>query len=171
MSELRRVGGAVVSLTALLGILLGFHPLSTQRLLSVYVLALAAVGLAALARVAQPGEERLLASQFERALAGRRTGPSRPPELVRTERELILGIGSAGHAHRRLLPLLREAAAARLAAGHGIELARRPDAARALLGEEAWELLRPDRPEPVDRNAPGIPSARVEELVTTLESL
>jgi hypothetical protein len=87
------------------------------------------------------------------------------------ERELELGIAGAGHAHHRLLPLLRAAAAARLASRHGIELERRPEAARELLGEEAWELLRPDRPEPVDRFAPGIPRARVAGLIEKVESL
>ena len=71
------------------------------------------------------------------------------------ERELVLGSADADHAHRRLLPLLRGTAAARIAARHGFELERRPDAARALLGEDVWELLRPDRPEPEDRHAPG----------------
>ena len=171
MSERRRVGGTVAGLTTSLGILLAVHPLSTERLLSIYVLALAAVALAAITRVAQPVEERRLSSPFERALAAREEPSLRPPELVRTERDLTLGMSSSGHAQRRLLPLLRDAADARLAARHGVELDRRPETARALLGEDAWELLRPDRPEPADRNAPGLPLARVETVVTTLESL
>lgn len=168
--ELRRITSAVVTLTAILGILLGVHPLSTERLLSIYVLALAAVALAALTRVAQTAEERHRSSGFDAALRRRGERPMRPPELVRTERELTLGIANAGHLQRRLLPLLRDAAA-RLAQKHGVELARRPDAARTLLGEETWELLRPDRPEPADRNAPGISFARVKALVDRLESL
>jgi hypothetical protein len=90
---------------------------------------------------------------------------------VRTERELTLGMAGASHAHRRLPPILRAAAAVRLAANRSIDLQRDPRAARAALGDEAWELLRPDRPEPADRNAPGLPLARVESLVTTIEEL
>jgi hypothetical protein len=95
----------------------------------------------------------------------------RPPELIRTEREITLGTASAGNLHRRLLPILRAAAAARLSAGHKIDLERRPDAARAVLGEDAWELLRPDRPEPHDRDDPGVPMSRLRDVVSTLEKL
>jgi hypothetical protein len=135
------------------------------------VLVLAAIALAALTRIARPPEELREPSPFERALSRRTERPMRPPELVRTERELTLGLASAGHAHRRLLPLLREAAAARLATRHGVELERRPNEAETLLGEDAWELLRPDRPEPLDRNAQGLPLARVRAVVERLESL
>ena len=104
-------------------------------------------------------------SQFEHALSRNESEPSRPAELVRIEREITLGTSSAGHLHTRLLPLLREAAAARL----GIDLELRPDRARAVLGEETWELVRPDRPEPHDRNAPGLPIRRVRAVVESLE--
>ncbi len=172
MREWRRVAGTFVSTTALLGIGLAVRPLAVERMLAIYVLALAAFGLATLARIARPAEELRRGSQFERALHPRDERPMRPPELVRTERELTLGMASAGHAQRRLLPLLREAAAAReLLAAHGVELARRPREAEALLGEDAWELLRPDRPEPADRNAPGLPLARVQAVVERLEAL
>jgi hypothetical protein len=87
------------------------------------------------------------------------------------ERELELGIADSTHAHRRLLPLLRAAAEARLASRHGIDLDRRPEAAEALLGEDAWELLRPDRPEPTDRHGPGIPRASVAAAIERVESL
>jgi hypothetical protein len=170
VSEARRIGVAVVSTTAVLGIALALHPLTGERLLAIYVLVLAAVALAALTRIARPPAAREL-SRFETALRARAARPLRPPELVRTERELTLGMASAGHLHFRLLPLLRDAAAARLASRHGVELHRRPESARALLGDETWELLRPDRPDPDDRNAPGLPFARVEALVERLEAL
>jgi len=170
VSERRRLAGTFVFTTAALGIVLAIRPLSVERLLAIYVLVLAATALAALTRIARPAEELRGDSPFERALRSRRERPMRPPELVRTERELTLGMAGAGHAHRRLLPLLREAAAARLAQ-HGIELERRPREAAALLGEEAWELLRPDRREPPDRNAPGLPLAQVQALVERLEAL
>jgi hypothetical protein len=95
----------------------------------------------------------------------------RPAELVRTEREIVLGTSSAGHLHERLLPLLREAAAARLSAGHDVDLERRPDAARALLGDDAWDLFRPDRAQPGDRTEPGISMQRLREVISTLETL
>jgi hypothetical protein len=48
---------------------------------------------------------------------------------------------------------------------------RRPDEARALLGPDLWELLRPDRPAPDDRTAAGISLAAVERMVDDLERL
>ena len=87
------------------------------------------------------------------------------------ERELVLGIADAEHAQRRLLPLLRSAAAARLAARHGFELERRPEAARDLLGDEVWELLRPDRAEPEDRHGPGVPRDEIAAVIERMESL
>jgi hypothetical protein len=161
----------VLTATLVLVILLGVRPLPTERLLAGYVLVLAAIALATLTRIAQPSTQQAVASRFEQALQPRRERPTRPPELVRTERELTLGMASAGHAHSRLLPLLREAAAARLAARHGVDLAARPREAEELLGSEAWELLRPDLPPPPDRNASGLSFARVEALVARLEEL
>ena len=111
------------------------------------------------------------ASRFEQALRGRKPTASQPEELLRMERELVLGSADADHAHRQLLPLLRATAAARIAARHGFELERRPEAARALLGDDAWELLRPDRPEPEDRHGPGVPHERVAAVIERVESL
>jgi hypothetical protein len=87
------------------------------------------------------------------------------------ERELELGIADATHAHRRLLPLLRAAAEARLASRRGVDLDRRPDVAEARLGEDVWELLRPDRPEPADRHGAGVPRASVRAVIERVESL
>ena len=87
------------------------------------------------------------------------------------ERELVLGSADADHAQRRLLPLMRTAAAARIAARHGFELERRPDAARALLGDDVWELLRPDRPEPADRHGRGVPEAQIAAAIARIEAL
>jgi MoxR-like ATPase len=100
-------------------------------------------------------------SPYERALTRKPEPPGRPSELVRVERELTLGTSSAGQLHNRLIPLLRDAAVARLGR----------DLSRERLGDEAWELLRPDRPEPEDRNAPGVSLRRVRSVVSTLERL
>jgi len=51
------------------------------------------------------------------------------------------------------------------------DIERRPEAARALLGEDVWELLRPDRPEPKNRHAAGVPRERVEVVIERVESL
>jgi hypothetical protein len=169
--ERRRIIGSVLGATMVLVVLLGVRPLTAEQLLAGYVLVLAAIALATLTRIAQPAAERRGASPFEQALRQRHERPVRPPELIRTERELTLGMANSGHAYSRLLPVLREAAAARLAAGHGVDLRARPRDAEELLGSDAWELLRPDLPPPEDRNAAGLPIARVEALVGVIEDL
>ena len=85
--------------------------------------------------------------------------------LVERERDLTLSTSNAGELHARLLPQLRDVAAARLADRHSDHVQ-----AREILGEEAWELLR-DRPVPPDRSAPGLPLRRISALVDAVERL
>ncbi|MGZ4382322.1 MAG: hypothetical protein ACXVZ3_12980 [Gaiellaceae bacterium] len=151
--------------------LLAIPKLSTSRALAIWVVLVAALVLAVLVRQSRERGGQTPARRFEQALRRRKQAASQPEELERMERELVLGVADADHAHRRLLPLLRAAAAARLNARHGIELERRPEAARALLGEDVWELLRPDRPEPENRHGPGVPRERVAAVIERVESL
>jgi hypothetical protein len=87
------------------------------------------------------------------------------------ERELELAVAFADQAHRTLVPLLRTVAAARLSMRHGVELERQPDAARQLLGEQTWDLVRPDRPPPADGLGPGPREEEIAAVVTRLETL
>jgi hypothetical protein len=95
---------------------------------------------------------------------------SRPTQLLRIERV----VGRAGEsglaAHTQLRPLLREIAEARLAR-RGLRLDRDGAEARRLLGPQAWELVRPDRPAPPDDRAAGIAPAELEALLDRLEAL
>jgi hypothetical protein len=165
-SERRRVSTLIVFATLGLIVLLGVHPVSADRIVAGYVLALAAIALASLTRILSDAVDTR-ASTFEHALSRRRAEPPRPSDLIRVEREITLALSSAGHVHNRLLPLLREIAAARL----GFELDLRPAAARARVGEDCWELLRPDRPAPENKNAPGLRQRDVRALVEALERL
>jgi hypothetical protein len=69
-----------------------------------------------------------------------------------------------------LRPVLSDIATARLAR-RGVRLSRDHDEARRLLGPEAWELVRPDRPQPPDRRAPGIAPRELEAVLDRLEAL
>ena len=169
MRVARRLVAPVFVATVALVVLLALRPLSTSRALGIWVVIVAALALLLLVRHSRGGERHL--ARFEAALRGREPAPSEPVELLRMERELELGIANASSAYNRLLPLLRAAAEARLASRHGIELERRPEAAQALLGEEAWEWLRPDRPEPVDRFGRGVPRECVAALIERVEAL
>jgi hypothetical protein len=167
----RQLPVPTVLATVALLVLLAVRPLSTSRALAIWTLLVAAIALAVLVRHTRGGRRTQHASRFESALARQPEKASQPVELLRMERELVLGTANATHAHLRLLPLLRAAAAARLASHHGIELEQRHEGARALVGDDAWELLRPDRPTPTDRHAPGVPREQVVALIERLESL
>jgi hypothetical protein len=165
----RPLAAPVFGATVTLVVLLALRPLSTSRALGIWVVVVASLALLLLVRHSRAGTRQ--APRFEAALRGRTPAPSEPVELLRMERELELGIANASSAYHRLLPLLRAAAEARLASRHGVELDRRPEVAQAALGEEAWEWLRPDRPEPADRFGRGVPRATVAALIERVESL
>lgn len=169
MIELRHSAVSLAVATIALVALLGARPISRETILAGYAIVVAAIGMAALTRAMR--ESRFAdPSPFERQLTRERIPPTRPNELIRVERDLLLGTENAGHFHARLLPLLRGAAAARLSQ-HGVDLARQPDAARRLLGDELWTFVGPDREEPADLYAAG-PSVRVvRRLVDRIESL
>lgn len=152
-------------------VLLSLPNLQTSRALAVWVVLVASLALTVLVR--DPGERGWPepAQRFEQALRKQKPAPSQAVEFLRMERELSLGMADADHAHRRLLPLLRSAAAARLASKHGIALERRPETARSLLGDDVWELLRPDRPEPEDRHATGLKQEEIVAVIASVEAL
>ncbi len=132
---------------------------------------LTACGLALLllvssARNAAPRQAR---SAFEAALRARPPGDLPPSQLATIERRVELGIARAADLHFHLRPMLREIAAARLAARHGSDIDG--PQARAVLGEEVWEVVRADRPPPEERFAPGIPPAELDRILERLERL
>ena len=170
MTIRRRLLSMTAVATVALIVALGLGVASTPRVLSAYAIVLAGLGLLALTRLAHEAAVKS-PSIFEQWLTPPVDSRGRPPELVRIEREITLGAASAAHLHRRLLPLLREAAATRLSARRRIDIERRPDEARELLGQDVWDVLRPDLPEPLDRNGPGLSVRRIERVVRTLEQL
>jgi hypothetical protein len=154
-----------------LGGLLAIPSLPTARAIAIWLVLVAGLVLYVLARDVRSRDAADGARRFEAELRGRPPRSTVPAELLRLERELDLGIANADYAHRRLLRLLRAVAEARLAARRGIDVARDPEAARAVLGEQVWSWLRPDRPAPDNRHAPGIPQATVVAMIERLESL
>jgi hypothetical protein len=111
-------------------------------------------------------------SLFEQALEGSRgRPPERVAQLTQLEREVGMGIANAFDLHNRLVPTLRETAAGLLSGRYGIDREAQPDAARAALGEDAWEIVRPDRPTPIDRTARGADPVSIDRVLTALEAL
>ena len=165
MSEGRRIVTSVLFATLGLAIALGLGPVSNDRILSAYVLVLAAIALAAVTRIMRSANEVPPPAEFEHALRSRVVVAVRPAELVRVERELTLATSNAWQMQTRLAPMLREIAAAR-----GIDVERRPEAARETLGPETFELLRADAP-PAEQSSAGPTLAEIGTAVTTLERL
>ena len=94
-----------------------------------------------------------------------------PPSLGRIEHETALAIAGTFDLHYHLVPRLRAVAAGLLSSRRSVSLAETPETARAILGEDAWELVRPDRPAPVDRLASGITPRELAHVVDALEGV
>jgi hypothetical protein len=151
------------------GIAAVFLPLDLGVVVDIYLLFLGGITLLALVRslrVAQPGSGH---SPFELALRPIRPRLERPPELVLLEQRLALAVTTAFDVHFRLRPAVRDVAAQRLWAKHGVDLETQPDRARGLLGADVWELARPDRPPPADPFAAGLGERGIERVVAELE--
>ena len=139
--------------------------------LDIYVLFVGGVLLLALVqatRHAQPPDPH---SAFARELSRRPKQHERLAELVRQEREVALSMDAAFDLHVRLRPTLRAIAEHRLASRRGVGLDDQPERARALLGEDMWELVRGDREPPEDRFAKGIAPERLRAAVERLEKI
>jgi hypothetical protein len=117
---------------------------------------------------ARPGRSR--PSRLRRPARLTRTRRRTTPDLAAVDRLLALSVASAEDEHLRLRPLVLEIATQRLADHTGVRIDAAPDAA-AILGEETWELVRPDRERPADRRARGIAPGRLRAVIESLERI
>ena len=159
--------GLLATLLAVIALIAA--PDRRELIVDVYVLGLGGIAVLRLVGLTRrrraPGER----SEFDEALRPGRFESVRVAERDKLERELELGLQTAFDFHFRLRPTLVEIARNRLA-GRGVSLddERR---ASAVLGAEAWELLRPDRPPPRERNAPSLSTDDLRGLVAALERI
>lgn len=129
--------------------------------------AVAMVAIQRMPRDADDGEDPFEAV-WRRARSSHSAPP--PPERERLRSMVRLSLGTAGDAHSRLRPLLTELADARLDTTYGTHIDSDPRAAERL-GPQAWELVRPDRPQPADPLSPGPSQADLEAALGALERL
>ena len=153
-----------------LGIALALAPNRAE--LEVHVWLLVVLGLALLAlmgaiRAAYPSTP----SPFAASLRQPRVTVERPGALVRLEREVSMAGSAAFDVHYRLRPALVELATGLLSSRRGIDLEREPERAHAVLGDDVWELVRPDRPQPTQRLRAGIDAAHLDRVVSALEQV
>jgi len=94
-----------------------------------------------------------------------------PPTLARIEDEVALGVAGAFELHHRLVPRLRSIAAGLLTSRRRVSLDSEPERSRRILGDETWELVRPDRPSPADRLARGMQPEALSRVVDSLEAI
>ena len=166
-AALRRAAG----LTAVLLALLVFHAPSPGLAVRAWVVALAAVFAWALAGPASGAW--IVGERPPRRLRWRwwrRERPERVRGLEELEHAVDFSLATAFDLHYRLRPHLVRIAAHRLAV-RGVTLETQPEQARRLLGADAWEVVRPDRPAPESRNAPGIELRRLRRIVEGLDAL
>jgi hypothetical protein len=140
-----------------------------DALLEVYLLGIGGVLLLALVRTTSASGAGT--SDFDRAYADlSRRYPSDSGELSLAH-DVQQSVASSFHLHTRLRPLLREIAAHRLSTRFGVDLDREHERAEELIEGEAWELVRPERPPPSDRLAPGPPASYLSKVVEELERI
>jgi hypothetical protein len=140
-----------------------------------YAAALAGCVLATLVRAldVQTRDRDRGAPGFEELAHGDRSrNTGTPAGLVSLELAVRFGSSSAGDYHIRLHPVLADLARRRLAdRGVRLDLPAHRARAVAVLGEQAYELVRPDLPPPDERFDPGPSPKALEELTTLLEQL
>jgi hypothetical protein len=167
MSRLDRTIAVAVSASMWAGIVVVAAPGAAGLVAHVWLVVVLALALAyALDRLRRALPRR--PSAFDVAFAPPRPTHARPASLARVEREVTLATGTAFDVHFRLRPLVTPLALG-LLLRRGVDPERRPDEAKALLGPDLWELVRPDRPAPDDRTAAGIPLSAVARMVDDLE--
>jgi len=109
-------------------------------------------------------------SSFAVAAQRRVVTPVRRPRDLERLQTLVAGRSpTAIGVQQWVRPLLADIAATRLRLGQGIDLT--DPAAAELVPEPLWDLIRPGRPEPADRNGPGLTMPELTQLVDQLEAL
>jgi hypothetical protein len=142
-----------------------------EALLDAYLLGIGGVLLLALVRTTSERGPPTGPSDFDRAFGDMtRRYPSDSGELALVH-DVQQSVASTFHLHTRLRPILREIAAHRLSMRFGVDLDTEPERARELIGVEAWEVVRPERPPPSDRLAPGPSASHLSKVVEELERI
>jgi hypothetical protein len=170
MRRARQVTELLLLPTIGLGIALALAPDRAELEIHVWLLValvLALLAFMAAVRAAHP----ITPSPFAASLRQPRAVAARPAALVRLEREVSMAGTTAFDVHFFLRPALIDLAGGLLSSRRGIDLEDEPERAQAVLGDDLWELVRPDRSPPLERLGTGIEAARLERVVSTLERI
>ena len=165
----RRFTQSVFASALVAGIAFGLRPGDRAVVTDVFLLVLGGLVLTALVQGTREMQPANRPSVLDEALDEAPPPRGALPALDRVEREVVLSSASAFDFHHRLRPLLHEIADDRLRRRRGIDLAREPEQAHAVLGDAVWELVRPGREPPRDRHAPGLPVAQLRAVLDELD--
>lgn len=146
-------------------------PGRSDEALRVYLLLLAAFGLTHLLLALYRSRPPAHPSPVDLALQPLPPRPGHVEEVERIQREVAIAQTTSFDLHFRLRPTLRRIASELLWSRRGIELDGEPDAARGVLGDETWQLVRADREPPADRFGPGIEREELRRVVASLEAI
>jgi hypothetical protein len=163
----RRTGRFLVLPTLALVVVAAFLPGRVELATRLYALLLC--GLALLLAIAVLRETYPPAAPLRPKRPRARQQHEPVPTLAQIAEETAIGAGGPFDLHQRLRPRLRELATWLLAARRGISLDGDPESARAILGEETWELVRKDRPPPPDRAGGRVSPTALTRVVDSLE--
>jgi hypothetical protein len=95
----------------------------------------------------------------------------RGPSMVHT-RDLLALAGNAYDLHFRFRPVMIDVVSDLLALRQRLDFHEHPEQARASIGPELWDIVRPDRPVPTGRfSDPGLDARRMERLLDDLERI
>lgn len=154
--------------TVVLAVVVAFLPGRVGLVVRIYALILCAavlgVALAALRRAYPPSSP----------LRGSRSAPTPrrpPPSLARLEQVTALGVAGAFDLHHRLRPRLRRTAVGLFAVRRRSSLDADPEASRAVLGDETWDLVQRNRTAPEDRLAHGVSPSALARVIDSLERI
>ena len=173
MRRVRPYAGPLVMVTGILVIMLATGEPDRDIAVRLWVVALGAVAVWAVVASLRAVTPSRRTDRFEQLTAQPVAAPgSVRSSIVRAERLISLAAGTAGDLHFRVRPTLRDIARSRLA-DHGLDLDDPVDSDEAArrCGPVLWEVVRPDRPTPDDRHAPGLPAAARPDLIDHLERL
>jgi hypothetical protein len=139
--------------------------------LDIYVLLVGTLAVFTAVLITREAFPSSTSSAIAHALEVEPAEPVRPPDLERTERLVTISTATAFDFHYRLRLILREVAEQRLADRRGLRLDAGGPEVEAELGEELWDLVRPDREPPRERFAADVDRDTVERAVERLESI
>jgi hypothetical protein len=165
------VSAAAGFLTAALICALFFRSGEWRLAFDAWVLALGAVVLAGTVAATRTAHPRPGSSPFEPKRPKPPQSEEHLPQLARVEREVEMSAGTAFDVHYRLRPMLRDIAQHRLGARRGLALDSGSEAVREALGDELWDLVRPDREPPRFHHDPGFKVDQIRDAVETLERI